>query len=100
MLDSRWTGFDLFSVQLLCEFLNSCWTHVGFMLDGCWAPLSVFGTRTGHFDTCWTHVGLALDSRWTVFDLFLVQFLVQLFDIMLDSCWTRWTLALCFLYKN
>ena len=51
-------------------------------------------------DSCWTRVGLTLDSRWTVFDLFLVQFLVQLFDIMLDSCWTRWTPALGFLYKN
>ena len=51
-------------------------------------------------DSCWTRVGLTLDSRWTVFDLFLVQFLVQLLDIMLDSCWTPFTPALGFCTKT
>ena len=51
-------------------------------------------------DSRWTHVGLTLDSRWTLFDLSLIQFLVQLSNIMLDSCWTPWTPALVFLYKN
>ena len=51
-------------------------------------------------DSRWTHVGLTLDSRWTLFDLFLIEFLVQLSNIMLDSCWTPWKPALVFLYKN
>ena len=51
-------------------------------------------------DSRWTRVGLTLDLRRTVCDLFLVQILVQLFNIMLDSCWTPFTPALGFLYKN
>ena len=51
-------------------------------------------------DSRWTHVGLTLDSRWTLFDLSLIQFLVQLSNIMLDSCWTPWTPALVFCTKT
>ena len=51
-------------------------------------------------DSRWTHVGLTLDSRWTLFDLSLIQFLVQLSNIMLDSCWTPWTPALVFFVQK
>ena len=81
--------------------LDSCWIHAGQMLgsvDCFLVPELSILTHVGlMLDSCWTHVGLALDC---VLTLFLVQFLVQLFNIMLYSCWTPSTPAHGFLYKN
>ena len=89
ILDSRWTGFDLFSVQFLCELPNSCWTHAGLMLDSSWAVVIVFRTRTEHSDTCWTHVGLALDSCWTRVGLGLTYCQYSFCCSFLTSCWAH-----------